>query len=307
MNSDPHGDATTNELSVHARTSLFRKMLISLRKVLFRKSTLAPLLSGDSIKDLTDYVAFGKDGSERFNRLRAVSAKSIFVKAELLEKLITIGDEVGLSPEVIVTGNSDRNFETAVSQPLNCRLWICQNNAMPEREGLITLPIGLENRTHGRLGQRRFYSKDKRRKIEEVTKVLVPAMRPTNPNRIVRVREAELIPEVYDVRREYLPEDKYFRLLTGFQFVLCLEGNGFENHRIWEALYLKIFPVVIESDWSVTLRRYNLPILFISSIGDLSIEKLEDFLVNNIDFNPDDADALWTPYWEKIIRTGVPL
>jgi len=306
-NSYPHADVTSNELSVPSKTSLFRKASIGLRKFLNRHRTLAPLISGDSIKDICDYVAFGKDGSEPFDPIRALSANSIFVKAELLERLIQEGALLGLSPNVIVTGNSDRNFETSMPQPLNCRLWICQNNAMPERQGLITLPIGLENRAHGRLGQPRFYSKDKRREIKEVTKVLVPAMRPTNPNRIIRVREAELHPAIYDVKREYLHEGKYFELLSRFQFVLCLEGNGFENHRIWEALYLKIFPIVIESDWSVTLRRYNLPIMFIKSIQDLSIIDLEGFVASNKSFNPEDAKVLWTPYWKEIIRTGRPL
>jgi len=284
--------------------SLFRRASIGFRKFLYRNSTLAPLLSGDSIKEICDYVAFGKDGSEPFDRIRALSANSIFVKAELLEELIREGELLGLCPAVIVTGNSDRNFETPIPQPLNCRLWICQNNAMPQRQGLITLPIGLENRTHGRLGQPRFYSKDRRREIEKVTKVLVPAMRPTNPDRIIRVKEAELNPAVYDVRREYLHEDKYFRFLTRFQFVLCIEGNGFDTHRIWEALYLGVFPVVIESDWSVSLRRYKLPIMFIKSINELSRIELEDFVAIHKGFNPDDAEVLWAPYWEEVINSG---
>lgn len=274
---------------------------------MYRHSTLSPLLSGDSIKEICDYVAFGKDGSEPLDPIRAPSANSIFVKAELLERLIQEGELLGLSPDVIVTGNSDRNFETPIPQPLNCRLWICQNNAMPERQGLVTLPIGLENRTHGRLGQPRFYSKKRRRIINEATRVLVPAMRPTNPNRILRVREAELHPAIYDVRRQYLHEGQYFKLLRGFQFVLCLEGNGFENHRIWEALYLGVFPVVMESDWSVTLRRYNLPIVFINSIQDLSRDKLEEFVARNKMFSPDDAKVLWTPYWKEVIRAGLPI
>jgi hypothetical protein len=303
-NSDPNAEHAAIELSVASKMSLYRKTSIGFRKFVYRNSNLAPLVSGDSLKEICDYVAFGKDGSEPFDRLRALSAKSIFVKAELLEQFMQEGGRLGLSPDVIITGNSDRNFEASIPQPLNCRLWICQNNAMPERQGLITLPIGLENRTHGRLGQPRFYSKDKRREIKEVTKVLVPPMRPTNPNRIIKVKEAELNLSVYDVRREYLPEDKYFNFLTSFQFVLCLEGNGFDTHRIWEALYLGVFPVVIESDWSVTLRRYNLPIMFIKSIDDLSKNELEEFVDIHKNFDPDNAEVLWTPYWEQVIRKG---
>jgi hypothetical protein len=47
--------------------------------------------------------------------------------------------------------------------------------------------------------------------------------------------------------------------------------------------------------------------MFIKSIHDLSIIELEEFVRRNKSFNPDDAKVLWTPYWEKVIRTGLPI
>jgi hypothetical protein len=132
------------------------------------------------------------------------------------------------------------------------------------------------------------------------------AMRPTNAHRIVRVKKVELYSKVYDVEGSP-PEDRCFDILGDFQFVLCLEGNGFENRGVWVVLCLRIFPVVIESAWSATLRRYTLTIMFIDSIGDLSQRRPEEFLDNSQDHAPDDAEVLWTSYWEKVIRKRIPL
>ena len=281
--------------------SAWRTISTLFRQFLSRDKILSPYLSGDRFSVLCDYAAYGADGSRPFNAVRAANARSIFVVADRLEDLVNEGSRLAIRPDVVVTGNSDRNFVVPSPNPLSCRLWICQNNAMPQREGLQTLPIFLENRKLGRLGRAQFYSAQKRRAIQGPTKVLVPPMSPTNPARLQRVREGTGRPDVYAVFRNYLPAGQYMKLLRKFQFVLCLEGNGFENHRIWEALYLGIFPVVIESNWSKSLRKFGLPIMFIKSIEEVTMSRLHEFVEDNQNFNPDHAEVLWEPYWKDLI------
>jgi hypothetical protein len=250
---------------------------------------------------MTDYVAFGRNGFSGFDVEKASQARSIFVKSEMLERLIDEGGKYGIKPDVIISGNSDRNFTQPISQPLDCKLWLCQNNANPTSESLRTLPIGLENMRRGRLGQKKFYIEQQRRQISTTTKVLVPPMKPTNPERFKTVKKALLHPELFDVRRDYLSPEAYFNFIKEYQFVLCLEGNGFENHRIWECLYLQIFPVVISSPWSITLRDLGLPIMFIDSIEALTQEHLEEFVAQNSNFKSERSDSLWTPFWKSLI------
>ena len=85
--------------------------------------------------------------------------------------------------------------------------------------------------------------------------------------------------------------------------MLCLEGNGFENHRIWESLYLGIFPVMLKSDWSLSLDYLKLPILFVDEISEISREMLQKFWQTNLDFNPEFKSELWLGYWEDLIES----
>jgi hypothetical protein len=85
--------------------------------------------------------------------------------------------------------------------------------------------------------------------------------------------------------------------------LLCLEGNGFENHRIWESLYLGIFPVMLKSDWSLSLDYLKLPILLVDEISEITKELLQKFWQTNLDFNPKTKSELWMEYWEDLIAS----
>ena len=89
-----------------------------------------------------------------------------------------------------------------------------------------------------------------------------------------------------------------------FRFVLCCEGNGFENHRIWETLYQGSFPVMFNSPWSNSLRYLQLPILYIDSLDEINAKFLRDFLDKHLEFRPDELETLWIPYWRKVIQQG---
>lgn len=282
--------------------SIPRYAAILSRRLLFRFSTNAPHVSGDGIAKLCDYIAFGWSGNSRFDDEAALAANSIFVRAEHLEELERNGKRLGLHPVVIVTGNSDRNFEVDRDFPLGCKLWLCQNNAMSPRRDLATLPIGLENRRLGRLGQKRLYRSQMRRESMALTKVFVPPMRPTNPVRIKVVEDAEKHPDLFHVSREYLHERKYLAIVREFQFVLCLEGNGFDSHRIWECLYLGVFPVVIRTKWSESLAYLDLPILLVDKLEDISMEMLKEFISLHSTWSPDSARSLWLDYWRDTIH-----
>jgi len=74
--------------------------------------------------------------------------------------------------------------------------------------------------------------------------------------------------------------------LAQYKFCICPEGNGFDTHRLWEALYVKTVPIVIKSEYSQILAKYNIPMVVLESWNDLNIEKLNynDYDFENIVF-----------------------
>jgi hypothetical protein len=170
---------------------------------------------------------------------------------------------------------------------------------------LFTLPLGLENRELGRAGLKKFH---KNRPVPVITnRVFVPPMSPTNPIRRKTILECFENPRVFDIQVQLLEEKDYFELAAKYRFVLCLEGNGFENHRIWETLYRGGLPILLRSNWSQSLCYLNLPIILIESVRELN----EEFLIFKdrefAKFSPELTPVLWTPFWKSVISSKIRL
>jgi hypothetical protein len=62
--------------------------------------------------------------------------------------------------------------------------------------------------------------------------------------------------------------------LSTYKFCICPEGNGVDTHRLWECLYLKVVPIVINSEFTQTLLLYNIPLVVLNNWSDLDINLL---------------------------------
>ena len=271
------------------RRDYIRIIRIRIFRLIFRFSTNSPYISGDSIGNLCDYYAFGRFENRRINFQKLIKANSIFVPGHRLQELL---DNYGnyITAKTIVSGNSDQNFTSPPLLPVSVSLFLCQNLEYTESEVAHTLPIGLENLRLGRSGRTKFHRFQDKFPIN--AKILVPPMSPTNPIRSRIMNDARLRLELFDIPDSYMNERDYFSLTRKYKFILALEGNGYENHRIWEALYQGSIPVMINSRWSHSLEEYGLPILFVNSISELSANLLKEFDSQFGNFNPKTLDSV---------------
>ena len=266
--------------------------------MLYKNSQYKSHISSDSFANLADYHVFGRTGEEPVVPKLAIKSRVVFVNSDKLDQM-----DFDLFPnlKVIMAGNSDHNFYHKPKVPKNLKLLLLQNSAISD--GFIkTLPIGLENKRTGRYSSLGYFSQ----KVYEPVfhpRILVPPMSDTNPIRRRVIKDAQRLPELFDVKTQYLHEKQYFDLIKKYQFLLCLEGNGFENHRIWESLYLGIFPVMLKSEWSVSLNYLNLPILLVDEVGEITNEMLQKFWQKNLGFDPQSKPQLWIAYWQELITS----
>jgi hypothetical protein len=73
-----------------------------------------------------------------------------------------------------------------------------------------------------------------------------------------------------------VPVREYHRTLAQYKFCICPEGNGFDTHRIWEALYLKCIPIVLRSSHIDILRtQLNIPAVVVDNWDELDINRLD--------------------------------
>ena len=288
----------SNGLFIPLGRSKIRNLKIRARQRFNFGRTQTPYLSGDSIASLADFVFVSEKKLSNLAQSRARQARSLFVRSHELE-LLDFDHFPNL--RVLIAGNSDRNFDVLPPVPEELHLLILQNSSI-QSEKVRTLPIGLENRKLGRFyGPRDFEFRPNRLILDD--RVLVPPMSNTNPIRPSTIQQALRMQSLFDVKIGYLSEKDYLELVKGYQFLLCLEGNGYENHRIWESLYLGIFPIMFETRWSITLRELGLPILFINDLEEVNRDLLIDFHRRNQGYNPKQSGPLWIKYWRNLIQS----
>lgn len=278
--------------------------------VIYRGRTNAPYLSGDVFASIVDHAAFGPDGRSKLDLRKAGRAQSLFVVADKLEELLENCTKYSWTPSVLITGNSDRNFtHLPEGLPPSLRLWLCQNSAisgvyLSEQDGtkieIKTLPIGLENISLARAGRPKWF----RNQLEyKDPRVLIPPMSMTNPKRQNLRSKFDKLAGHIDYRDEYLPINEYMKLARSYKFVVCIEGNGFENHRIWETLYHGAFPILVSTQWSRSLVYLGFPILLVDALEELDYEELQKHAQKHEGFAPADLDILWVNYWRELVCT----
>ena len=81
------------------------------------------------------------------------------------------------------------------------------------------------------------------------------------------------------------PEENIVRL-SQYKFCICPEGNGVDTHRLWEALYLKVVPIVIKNDFTDILQKNHIPLVTLNSWDDFdeNILNYDCFAFENANF-----------------------
>lgn len=269
-------------------------------RLILKHRTSYPYLSGDAFASLCDYAAYGKDGSKPLNLRKLRRAKKLFVPGHRLDELLDSHSQ-DISASVMICGNSDQNFVRDPILPKSVRFWLCQNYAVESGLGSV-LPIGLENLRLGKSGFKRLQKPFFGQKIKD--RVLVPPMQITNPIRSITISKCRELPDIFDVYDDYLSTAMYFDLIGRYKYVLVLEGNGFDTHRLWEVLYKGNIAILLDSPWSRLLKKSDFPVYIIKDIQQFGLEELRDFSIkkgNGIEYDA----KLSMHYWKSSISLSV--
>ena len=206
---------------------------------------------------------------------------------------------------ILIVGNADDSYPVAVKLPNSVRHCFAQNLIHSNDTFFTSIPIGLEDRRFGRLGMKFLYKLPLPKKK---SLVLVPPMSPTNSVREATLKKlsAKLSDEqVLEVDTKLVGWIRYFFKVRKFKFVLCLEGNGFDTHRLWETLYLNSFPVLLRSEFSEVVRASGFPVLIVDSIEQITRDILFLHEMQFRNFSSRDFYPLWMPFWKDQVSKFV--
>ena len=94
--------------------------------------------------------------------------------------------------------------------------------------------------------------------------------------------------------------DEYQEEMADHKFIVCPRGNGIDTHRLWEALYSGIIPVVVRHrthNWADG----NLPILFVDDYREVT-ESLLNQTYSAFNTKTWNHEMLDISYWMNLIR-----
>ena len=267
-----------------------------LRKIDFYSGlTNFPYLSGDSFSTLCD-ITINSLPLNTFESSELKGVNSVFIKSDLLINFVKLIPSFN-NLKIVVAGNGDTNHtELIIPNDVDIRLY-CQNYAGSNLENINLLPLGLENLNLAGSGQEKYFSSSESAHIFD--NVLVPPHGNTNKARGEEIQKLHG-KNLFVVMEKRLSRRDYFRETSRYKFVLCLEGNGFDTHRVWETLYQNNFPVLLNTGWSKNLRSLGLPILIVDDLDFLDLSTLRNHALENRNYNAKETEVLWASHWQSL-------
>lgn len=199
---------------------------------------------------------------------------------------------------VLISHNSDHCVDEQFLKYLKSDKifkWYCQNRLINHPK-LISLPIGIANSQwpHGdqnKLKQiRDLYIKKSNLVFKNFDK---------STNRDARFYCDEVTNKNSIFMSPRTSNEEYWLKIASSKFVISPPGNGIDCHRIWECLYLRSVPVVLKHEALMQFK--HLPILFVDSWEEVSIEFLQKREENFTNVNWDNIRELDINYWKNII------
>jgi len=253
------------------------------------------IITGDKIQQLCD-IYLGYDDDFNYNpiikkdvnkHVNINNINNIFNNPYLIfcysYRITDFANKVHLfkNPFILVTHNSDENIilSEEVNEILNYNKlikWYSQNICF-EHNKLFLIPIGFAN-SMWKHGDFSIFN-NLPLVLSKSKKIYFNFNISTNYNKRINCYN------IFKNRLEWLetvqPSENLNRLKE-YKFCICPAGNGVDTHRLWEALYLKVVPIVIDGEFTRILIKYNVPLLVLNNWDELDEDNLN---YENYDFN----------------------
>ena len=226
-----------------------------------------------------------------------LNAKIIFINTWTLDKFFKIIFPKLKNKYIFISHNSDISFDNKYVSFLNSEKvikWFSQN-VVADHNKLYSLPIGLGNQQypHGNL------------KLLKNINCNIPkdVLVFKNFNVTTNERDRHLCDRITTHNGIQMfsnqNQKEYFEHIARSIFVISPPGNGPDCHRVWECLYLKTIPILLNS--SAFKQFQDLPILFVDRWEQITIPWLREQFksITKFDFN---NEKLRLSYWKKFIE-----
>ncbi len=197
---------------------------------------------------------------------------------------------------IIFTGEEDTPIDDKIVLPNNVlKIYAC--NALYNNDQIIPFPIGLQRQIgtndHRLEIMKEIVEKDEKREPNKLLYINCGIER--NPERqpLLKFESNSWCTTRFDKDSKFFPYERYNEFLSELRdhkFVACPKGHGYDTHRIWETLYMRRVPVMLDDPYFRRLLD-GFPVLFILDWSIITKEYLEyESLSNNFSYEAQTMD-----------------
>lgn len=207
---------------------------------------------------------------------------------------------------IIFTSHEDTPIDESIKVPENV-LAIHAVNAIYNNDKIIPFPIGLQ-RQIGENDKRLLIMEDtiqdnEIKGLEGPSKLLyINCGLERNPERapLAKFETNDWCTTRFDKDSKFFPYERYNEFLSELRdhkFVVCPKGHGYDTHRIWETLYMRRVPVMLEDPYFRRLLK-DFPVVFVGAWDVVSKDQLNTYegfyqQAQSMDINKLDLEVLY--------------
>jgi len=230
---------------------------------LYRPSS-KPFISGDTFRNMSNLVF---DESSRFNPDQVKEKDIVFLNPDVIDVYFQSYHDKIKNNYYLITHNSSINISKYIDKYIDEKIihWFGVNLEFKNPKATL-IPMGLENLRRLRYGRKKWF-----RKVNINKSKYILCSFDQYKNFEARHDIKNIISENNSIDYNiFSSNENYFNSLNNYRFLLCPEGEGFDTSRIWEGLYLNVFPIFKLNGFSSILKELELPGIYLDEWNELN-------------------------------------
>jgi hypothetical protein len=245
-----------------------RALCSRINRVLGRRPSSAPFLSGDTYRSIADRLF---DEIADCDPRSIVEGSVVFVGAK---RLLEFRDEMlplVSGHFVLVSHQGDENIDgryaSIADHPMVLR-WFAQNCVL-EHPKVVPISIGLEDRWRHNSGEVSDFRRLARGNRPVLPRIAFGFTLGTNLEKRIPCYSALMRCDSADELPQPMNGSLYRKTVKKYMLVASPPGNGLDCHRTWEAIYMHAVPLVEDNYMNRRFRDEGLPLILVDSWDEL--------------------------------------
>ncbi len=260
-----------------------------------------PYISGDTFRKEAHHI---HDSRTTFDAAAVKEGDIVFIQSDLLNTFFQSLHKQIQAPYILVSHNSDQNIDASFFLFIDDKIihWFAQS-LVATHEKVTPIPIGLENAHYHNHGVTSKFENIRKNMPQKTTRILSSFSVRTNPRK--RAHTLKILQKLVlaDSPATFIPPKYYLDHLAKYKFVASPPGNSTDCHRTWEAMYLRVVPIVIKSPMTEYFKSLNFPMHLINDWQELEhlTESDLDSIYRSLESDFENP-YLWMPAWLELFQ-----